>query len=74
MSTALSLPAELLTALAALNSARMVELTSMLCAPDFAGRRVKRPGAMVMGSSAEQQWSGSCPDESYNRDERYQHG
>lgn len=44
MSTTLSLPAELSTALATLDPARMLNLTATLCAPDFAGRRVGTEG------------------------------
>lgn len=44
MSTTLSLPAELSIALAAIDPMRMLELTTTLCAPDFAGRRVGTEG------------------------------
>lgn len=67
MSTTLSLPAELSIALAVLDSARMMELTSMLCAPDFAGRRVgteghARASAFLLDQFRQAGWDVSMQD------------
>lgn len=44
MSTTITVPEELKTALEVLDPARMLMLTERLCAPDFAGRRIGTEG------------------------------
>ena len=67
MSTTLSLPTGLSTALAALDEARMLALTATLCAPDFAGRLVgteghARASAFLRDQFRQADWAVSIQD------------